>query len=86
MASYKLEFSATAEKQLKNLARENQIRLLRTIQKLAEQPRPPGCRKLRGYVNVFRVQVGTYRVLYSVENDRLVILVLKIGHRRDIYS
>jgi mRNA interferase RelE/StbE len=85
MASYRLEFSATAERQLKKLADGDQIRLLRAIQALAEEPRPRGCRKLRGYVNVYRVRVGVYRVLYGVENDRLVVLVLKIGHRKDIY-
>jgi len=85
MAGYKLEISATAEKQLKKLDRGDQIRLLRTIQRLAEEPRPKGCRKLRGYVDVYRLRVGTYRILYRVENHRLVVLVLKIGHRKDIY-
>jgi mRNA interferase RelE/StbE len=85
MANYRLELSATAEKQLKKLVRGEQIRLLQAIKGLPEEPRPHGCRKLRGYVNVYRVRVGAYRVLYSIEDNRLVVLVLKIGHRREIY-
>ncbi len=85
MASYSLEISATAEKQLKKLARRDQIRILRMIQALAKEPRPRGCRKLRGYLNVLRVRVGTFRVLYSVERNRLVVFILKIGHRKEIY-
>jgi mRNA interferase RelE/StbE len=85
MAAYEIEVSATAEKQLRRLDRSDQIRVLRAIQGLASEPFPPGCRKLRGYEDVFRVRVGLFRILYSVESDRLLILILKIGHRRDIY-
>ena len=52
---------------------------------LAIEPRPRGARKLAGYDDVFRVRTGRYRVIYSVEEDRLVVLVLKIGHRKDVY-
>jgi len=52
---------------------------------LAEDPRPRGSKKLSGYEDVFRIRVGRFRVLYSVAKKRLVILILKIGHRRDVY-
>ncbi len=52
---------------------------------LAEEPHPRGSRKLSGYDDVFRIRVGRYRVLYSVFERRLVIIMLKIGHRKDIY-
>jgi mRNA interferase RelE/StbE len=55
------------------------------IQGLAVNPRPPGCRKLSGQDDVFRVRVGRYRVLYAIENRRLVIIVLKVGDRKDVY-
>ena len=55
------------------------------IQALATDPRPPGCRKLTGLDDVFRVRVGRYRVLYSIEDRRLVIIVLKVGDRKDVY-
>ena len=85
MASYRIEVSATAEKQLRRLRREDQVRVLRAIQPLATEPTPPGSRKVRGYDGVFRIRVGTYRILYRVEGRRLVIIILKIGHRREIY-
>ncbi len=85
MASYRVEVSATAEKQIRKLGRDDQIRILRAIQRLEAEPQPPGCRRLRGYDDVFRIRVGTYRVLYSVESRRLLVLILKIGQRKDIY-
>ncbi len=85
MASYRIEVSATAEKQIRRLNRENQVRVLRAIQSLASEPQPPGSRKLRGYEDIYRIRIGTFRVLYSVEKGRLLIIVLKVGHRKDIY-
>ena len=55
------------------------------IEKLAIDPRPQGCRKLFGEVDTYRVRVGVYRVIYEIEDRLLRILVLKIGHRRDVY-
>lgn len=85
MAKYRIEVSATAEKQIRKLDKADQIRVLRAIQNLAKEPRPPGTRKLRGYEDVYRIRVGTYRILYSIESGRLLIIVLKVGHRRDVY-
>jgi mRNA interferase RelE/StbE len=85
MASFRIEVSATAEKQIRKLSRDDQIRVLRAIRPLATEPTPPGPRGLRGYDDVFRIRVGRYRVLYRVEGRRLLIIILKIGRRRDIY-
>ena len=85
MASSRIELSATAEKQIRKLPRDHQIRVLQAIRPLAAAPYPPGSRKVRGYDDVFRIRVGTYRVLYRVQARRLVIIILKIGHRREIY-
>ena len=85
MASFRIEVSATAEKQIRKLPREDQVRVLRAIRSLATEPTPPGVRKVRGYDDVFRIRVGTYRVLYRVEGRRLLIIILKLGHRREIY-
>jgi mRNA interferase RelE/StbE len=86
MASYEIEISRTAERQLKKLSEEDQLRVLRAVLALKEVPRPRGSRKLSGYDDVFRIRVGRFRVLYSAAESRLVILVLKIGHRKDVYS
>ena len=85
MASYSVDVSATAERQLRKLPRSDQIRVVRTIQALSIDPRPPGCRKLAGYDDIYRVRVGRYRVLYEIEDRRLVIIVLKLGDRKDVY-
>jgi mRNA interferase RelE/StbE len=85
MARFKIEVSATAEKQLRKIPRPDQIRVVGAVLKLAENPRPRGCRKLAGYEDVYRIRVGTYRVIYSVERLQEIIDVLKIGHRKDIY-
>ena len=85
MASYEIEISRTAERQLKKLAEEDQLRVARAMLALTDQPRPRGSRKLTGYDDVFRIGVGRFRVLYSVSDTRLVIFILKIGHRKDIY-
>jgi mRNA interferase RelE/StbE len=85
MASYEIEIGRTAEKQLKNLSERDQLRVVRAVLALAEEPHPRGTRKLSGYDDVFRIRVGRFRVLYSVVKNRLVILILKIGHRKDVY-
>jgi mRNA interferase RelE/StbE len=85
MARYRLEISRTAEKQLKKLPRDSQIRVAKAILNLPAEPFPKGSRKLSGYDDVFRIRVGRYRVLYSVAEKKLIIIVLKIGHRKDVY-
>ncbi len=85
MASYRIEVSATAEKQLKKLGREDRIGVLRAVQALADEPRPSGCRKIQGYDDVYRIRIGRYRALYSIDGRRVIITVLKVAHRRDVY-
>lgn len=85
MASYRIEVTATAERQIRKLPRPDQVRVVRVIQTLAVDPRPAGCRKLSGHDDVFRVRVGRYGVLYSIEDRRLIIIVLEIGDRKDVY-
>lgn len=85
MASYEIEISRTAEKQLKKLPPADQRRVARAMLKLADEPFPRGSRKLSGYEDVFRIRVGRYRILYSISERSLIIIVLKIGHRKEIY-
>lgn len=85
MARYSLEISRSAEKQLANVPRDAQRRLARAMNALADEPHPSGSRKLSGHDDVFRIRVGVYRVIYSVSDGMLVIIILKIGHRKDVY-
>ena len=75
----------TAQRDLKRLPREVQKRLLIRLEALAEDPRPPSADMLAGPVNIWRVRVGDYRIVYTIKDDILLVLVLRIGHRREIY-
>jgi mRNA interferase RelE/StbE len=60
-------------------------RLVGAMRALAENPRPPGCKKLRGGENLWRIRVGDFRVIYEIHDDVLVIVVVSVGNRRDVY-
>lgn len=85
MPRYEVRISQTAEKQLRGLPQADQERVAAKASSLATDPRPAGTRKLRGYEDVWRVRVGRYRILYSVADAEVIVIVLKIGHRSRIY-
>ena len=85
MSEYRIDVSATAEGQLRKLEPEVRARIVDAIKNLAFNPRPRGSRKFRGYEDVFRIRKGVFRIIYSIEDDRLLIIILKVGHRREIY-
>lgn len=85
MAHYRVEISRTAEKQLRKLTPRDRGRVVEVLVGLGDDPYPPGSRKLSGYTDVFRIRVRVYRVLYSVEGRRLIVIILKVGHRKDVY-
>lgn len=85
MGQHEIEISRTAEKQLRKFPRDVQERIVRRMLLLAEDPFPQGAKKLTGYDDVYRVRVGRYRILYSLSRRRLVIIILKVGQRKDIY-
>ena len=85
MPRYEVRISQTAAKQLRKLPREDQERVAAKASALATDPRPSGTQKLRGYEDIWRVRVGPYRILYSVADAEVIVIVLKIGHRRKIY-
>ena len=82
---YQIEFSRQADRQFRNLPSQIQQRLKSKIDSLATTPRPHGSEKLSGTDRLYRIRVGDYRIVYAVEDDRLLILVVKVGHRREIY-
>jgi mRNA interferase RelE/StbE len=85
MAQYRIEVSATAERQLKKIRREDKVRILRAVSALASEPRPDGCKKMSGYDDIYRIRIGNYRVIYEIDGKRIIIVILKIGHRREVY-
>lgn len=82
---YTILVTRTAEKALIKLPKKDQTRLIQVIQGLASDPFPVGFRKLQGELNAFRVRSGLYRIIYEVDGKRIVIIILKIGHRKNIY-
>ena len=85
MARYRVLIKASAAKEIEKISnRSDRRRVVRRIQNLADDPRPSGCEKLSGQ-DRYRVRQGVYRIVYSVEDDRLIVHVVKVGHRRDVY-
>ena len=84
MASYSLEIKRSAAKELAQLPPKDRGRVVARIQALADDPRPVGAEKLSGQER-YRVRQGDYRILYEIEDQILRIMVVKIGHRRDVY-
>jgi len=85
VAGYSVFIKPSAAKELDAVTnRRDRARLVAKVRSLGENPRPPGCQKLSGSEK-YRVRVGDYRVVYSIEDDRSRVLVVKVGHRRDVY-
>jgi mRNA interferase RelE/StbE len=84
MASYELSFKRSVAKDLRELPKQDVKRILQRIRALRDDPRPPGCEKLSGQER-YRVRPGVYRIVYEIHDDVLVVTVVKVGHRRDVY-
>lgn len=82
---YKVEFKKSAAKALKLIPKSDQKRIARKIDGLAESPPDPNTTKLKGDNPFHRVRIGNYRIVYEIQDDVLLILIVKIGHRKDIY-
>ena len=86
MTNYKVLISSSAEKSIKKIPKKDIKRIIDSIQVLAINPYPQGCRKLMGEEHTYRIRTGKYRIIYEVQDKKLIILVLKIGHRKDVYQ
>lgn len=85
MSEYNLVISKTAQKQLDKLADNIADLLIEAIQNLAYDPRPHGCKKLKGR-DGYRIRKGDYRIIYDVHDNILTVEVIALGHRKDIYE
>jgi len=83
--TYRVTFARSARKELQSLDQQVARRVFSRIRSLAEDPRPAGCRKLKGADALWRIRVGDYRVLYSVNDDESWVDVIAVRHRRDAY-
>jgi mRNA interferase RelE/StbE len=86
VAEYRLLVKPSAAKEIEATGtKRDRQQIIRRIQALAAEPRPPGCEKLAGHSTLFRVRQGQYRVIYTVNDARRTVEVVKVGHRRDVY-
>jgi len=83
--SYRIEIKRSAAKALKKIPKANRKRIVDKIDSLAESPPNPDTTKMKGNDPFHKVRLGDYRIVYEIQEDVLVILVIKIGHRKDIY-
>jgi mRNA interferase RelE/StbE len=90
---YKIIITESATKELKRIPAKMQDRIFDKIDELAEEPKPHGYKKLKSfdvpgsdYDDYYRIRVGDYRVIYTIQNEQVTILILKIAHRKDVYE
>ena len=85
MGNYRIVIKKSAAKEIEKIQNKDRIRIVEKIRSLSSDPRPSGSKKLSGQEK-YRIRQGNYRILYQVIDDALVINVVKVGHRRDIYK
>lgn len=85
MARYEIVFKRSVYKDLKPIPKADVKRILERIDSLADDPRGPGCEKLSGQ-DRYRARQGVYRIVYEIEDERLIVIVVKVGHRGQVYD
>ena len=85
MTPYRVLLERAAEKELKRLSAPVHDRIIPAIQALSATPRPPGCKKLAGGKNDWRIRVGDYRVIYEIADEIRIIRINRVRHRREVY-
>jgi mRNA interferase RelE/StbE len=85
MGRYRLVFRKSVAKDLRRVPNKDVARILKCFNVLEDDPRVPGCEKLSGQER-YRVRVGVYRIIYQIKDDLLVVVVVRVGHRRDVYG
>ncbi len=83
--AYAVMFAPAADRELRRLPEAVQRRIIAAVETLQENPRPVGTKKLAGTEDLWRVRVGEYRVVYQIDDDRLLVLVVRVAHRKDVY-
>jgi mRNA interferase RelE/StbE len=85
MESFEIRFKSSVAKDLRGLPNKDVRRILQRIEALKKDPRPPGCEKLSDQER-YRLRQSAYRIIYEISNHELIIIVVKIGHRREVYK
>ena len=83
---YEIRILKSAVKELAKLPKKEALKVTSRLNKLRKDPRPKGCVKLKSSKNEYRIRSGNYRILYTIEDDILIVYVIKIGNRKDVYK
>jgi mRNA interferase RelE/StbE len=86
VSSYRVSLAASAEKELHWLPAKLVARIMGRVERLASNPRPPGCKKLVGGDREWRIRIGDWRVVYEIDDRAKTVDVTRIAHRRDVYE
>lgn len=86
MDSYKIEWKRSAVKELKHLPKQEIARMLEAVERLARDRYPSGVRKLAGSEHSYRIRVGDYRIIYNILSKTLIIEIIRVGHRKNVYD
>jgi len=83
---YYIEIAEKIEKKFTKIPEKDKERIIEVIDSLSENPRPEGCKKLRGNLrpSLYRIRAGDYRIIYTIQEEVLLILIVEIGHRKDV--
>ena len=86
MVSYKIHWRRSTKKDLKGISRNEISKIIKAVESLSDEPRPMGSKKLSGGESTYRIRIGSYRVIYEI-NDKIVLVeVVKVGHRKNVYD
>ena len=83
--AYLVEIETSAAKQIERLQQHDQVRVLKAITALGDEPRPNGCTKLAGFDSAYRVRVGVFRIVYVIDDGERVVTITRVAHRKEVY-
>ena len=86
MESYKIKWKKSAYRELRNIHNKYIPKIIDSVEKLSENPFPAGAKKLSGSEKTFRIRVGDYRIIYEIEQQKLIIQIIRVRHRKDVYK
>ena len=86
MGKYSVEIKPAARKELEALSDPVLARVIRKLESLADVPRPAGCKKLKGYKDMWRIRIGDWRVVYLIDETVKLVSIMRIAHRREVYE
>jgi mRNA interferase RelE/StbE len=83
---WQVQIERKAQKKLDKIPNPYKDNIIKAIENLANKPLPHNCKKLKGVLDLWRVRVGPYRIVYQIHESKFIILIIRIGHRRDVYE